>query len=55
MVKGWQVGCRRNSCTVRNIIHYLDPISTSLRWAPCIQRRPYSVPGSNALWHLGIE
>ena len=38
---------------VRETLHVVDPIATSLRWAPRIKRRPYSVPGANALWHLG--
>lgn len=35
-------------------IHEVDPINTALRWSSFIVRRPYSVPGSNSLWHLGI-
>ena len=38
---------------IREALHEVDPIATSLRWAPRIERRPYSVPGVNALWHLG--
>ena len=38
---------------VQDAIHTVDPINTSLRWAPRLRRRPYSVPGANALWHIG--
>ena len=37
---------------VRNSIHRTDPINTALRWSDPINRRPYSVPSSNSLWHL---
>lgn len=39
---------------IRAALHEIDPINTALRWAPHIKRRPYSVPGANALWHLGV-
>ena len=38
---------------IRNSLHRVDPIHTPLRWRARIQRRPYSVPGPNSLWHLG--
>ena len=38
---------------VRQSLHRVDPINVALRWRPRIQRRPYSVPGPNSLWHLG--
>ena len=38
---------------VRQSLHRVDPINIALRWMPRIQRRPYSVPGPNSLWHLG--
>jgi hypothetical protein len=37
---------------VRNSIHRTDPINTALRWSDPINRRPYSVPSPNSLWHL---
>ena len=46
-------GIRIQRWRVRDTIHEVDPINTPLRWKPRIQRRPYSVAGSNALWHLG--
>ena len=31
-----------------------DPINTALRWRGNLSnRRPYSVPGPNSLWHIG--
>jgi hypothetical protein len=39
---------------VRQILHRVDPISIALRWHSKTKRRPYSVPGPNSLWHLGI-
>lgn len=47
--RGIQVPRRR----IREALHKVDPISTALRWAPRIKRRPYAVSGANALWHLG--
>lgn len=40
---------------VREVIHRIDPINVLLRWQPRIQRKPYSVPGPNSLWHLGTN
>ena len=40
---------------LRDVIHTLDPISTALRWkGNRLSRRPYSIPGPNSLWHIGI-
>ena len=36
---------------VVSILHEIDPIGTARRWAMCIHRRQYSVPGSMFLWH----
>lgn len=39
---------------VRESIRRVDPLNTPLRWGRMAhQRRPYSVPGPNSLWHLG--
>ena len=38
---------------VRNGLHKVDPINSSLRWSNRIQRKPYSVPGPMSLWHMG--
>ena len=32
----------------------MDPISISMRWHLKTKRRPYSVPGPNSLWHIGV-
>ena len=40
---------------VRNTLRSVDPINTALRWQGGITiRRPYSVPGPNSLWHIGM-
>ena len=40
---------------VRRAIRVTDPLYTALRWrGDVIQRQPYSVPGPNSLWHLGM-
>ena len=40
---------------VRQTMRECDPINNALRWqGQLVQRRPYSVPGPNSLWHLGI-
>ena len=43
----------------RDRVHLLlrsaNPLSSALRWpASEIRRRPYSVPGPNPLWHIGM-
>ena len=38
---------------LRRTIQKVDPVNTALRWSSFVIRRPYSVPGSNSLWHLG--
>ena len=40
---------------LRDAIHQTDPIQTALRWRGGLTpRRPYSVPGPNSLWHIGM-
>lgn len=40
---------------VRRAIRRTDPLYTALRWrGDTIKRQPYSVPGPNSLWHLGM-
>ena len=40
---------------LRNAIHQTDPIQRALRWKGGLTpRRPYSVPGPNSLWHIGM-
>lgn len=37
---------------LRGSIHRTDPFNTALRWHQLVRRRPYSVEGPNALWHI---
>ena len=40
---------------VRRAIRVTDPLYTAFCWrGDIIQRQPYSVPGPNSLWHLGM-
>jgi hypothetical protein len=38
---------------VRSSLHRTDSVNTALRWGMVSYRRTYSVPGPNALWHIG--
>ena len=39
---------------VRHALRTCDPINTTLRWGGMVTpRQPYSVPGTNSLWHIG--
>jgi hypothetical protein len=38
---------------LREAIRMSDPLNTALRWPSLTNRRPYSVPGPNSLWHVG--
>lgn len=37
---------------VRAILADVDPLGTASRWSRGIQRRTYSVPTPNSLWHM---
>ena len=37
---------------IRDSIAQVDPVNTALRWATPRNRRIYSVPHPNALWHI---
>ena len=40
---------------VRSTSQRVDPLNASIRWVAGITtRRPYSVPGPNSLWHVGM-
>ena len=40
---------------LRQAIRDIDPLHTALRWRGSLSvRHPYSVPGPNSLWHIGI-
>ena len=49
------LGYKVSRARLRVAIHDTDPIQVALRWqgVPTI-RRPYSVPGPNSLWHIGM-
>ena len=38
---------------LRQAIHAVDPVRTTLRWCPRIQHKAYNVPGPMSLWHIG--
>ncbi len=49
--QGYRVSRRR----LRRAIHITDPINVALRWRGGLTtRRPYSIPGPNSLWHIGM-
>jgi hypothetical protein len=40
---------------IRQAVRENDPIHTALRWrGELVRRQPYSVPGPNSLWHIGM-
>jgi hypothetical protein len=40
---------------IRSTLRSIDPLGSALRWpAGVTKRRPYSVPGPNSLWHIGM-
>ena len=39
---------------VRRCIQITDPLNTVRRWHGATLRHPYSVPGPNSLWHIGM-
>lgn len=40
---------------VRTVLRLIDPLNSAQRWPLLITRRhPYSVPGPNSLWHIGM-
>ena len=48
---GYQISRSR----VRECVRNADPINTALRWQGNLAaRRPYTVPGPNSLWHIGM-
>ena len=47
-------GIRVSRERLRNALRRSDPLTSALRWRGGLtQRRPYSVPGPNSLWHIG--
>ena len=39
---------------IREASRRTDPLNTALRWHGTTTRQPYSVPGPNSLWHIGM-
>ena len=39
-------------CRVRRLLNEVNPEAAAQRWSQTIQRRQYSVPCSNSLWHV---
>ncbi len=49
------LGYRVTRERVRQAIRTCDPLNAALRWqGMSTSRRPYSVPGPNSLWHIGM-
>jgi len=49
------MGYKVTRARVRDALRSVDPINTALRWQGTMTtRRPYSVPGPNSLWHIGL-
>jgi len=40
---------------IRESLKRVYPINVGLRWRPRIRQKPYSVPGPNSLWHIGMS
>ena len=39
---------------IRRCIQISDPLNTVWRWHKAPFHQPYSVPGPNSLWHIGM-
>ena len=49
------MGFRVTRERIRRAIRTCDPLNVALRWPGiATHRRPYSVPGPNSLWHIGM-
>ena len=46
------MGIHVQRARVRQSVARTDPIRRKVRWHQVLSRRSYSVPGSNALWHI---
>ena len=45
-------GIRVQRCRIRESLRRIDPFGCMLRWFNTVQRRHYSVPHSQWLWHI---
>ena len=46
------MGLRVTRSRLRDAVRRSDPLNTALRWHGLTNRRPYSVPRPNSLWHI---
>ena len=46
------MGHRLQESRIRDSLRRIDPVGVMSRWIHTIQRRRYSVPGPNMLWHI---
>ena len=46
------IGLRVQRRRVRERLTRVDPANTALRWGIMVNRRQYSIPSPNSLWHL---
>lgn len=46
------LGHRVQENRIRDSLRRVDPIGVMSRWIHSVQRRRYSVPGPNMLWHI---
>lgn len=46
------MGQRVQENRIRESLRRIDPVGVMSRWLHSVQRRRYSVPGSNMLWHI---
>ena len=44
---------QRERC--RRLLGDVDPVGTAQRWAQVTNRRQYSVPTPNTLWHIDLN
>ena len=47
-----RLGIHVQRCRLRQTIHRVDPVNTTLRRAKTVKRRVYHVEGPNSVWHL---
>ena len=48
-------GIKATRESVRSMLRIIDPLGSISRCFPSpIRRQPYSVPGPNSLWHIGM-
>jgi len=49
-------GVKTSREKVRQLLRSIDPLAGATRWpSGLIRRHPYTVPGPNSLWHIGMK